>query len=1175
MATSTTFTHLRTFDGASVAFLLVLPGYDLAYTTSEDRANIEAALNTGTGGLWTTVKGGLDYPGVIGSALDMFDAKIDAPNLSLTVLDADDALIGLLAREADETVARAELVTSVDSNDTTLTLADVSSFASSGTAYCGNEQIPYTSKTGTTNGTLNGCTRGKRSLFYTNSGAANEFGQPHRVDTDLGETGVYRPLVTAGPRNWYNREVALYLLHKEGGSTWSAPGPSATKTAQLLWVGRLKNWEDLGDGRIRLDTVSVMEKLTTTLLADQYKGKVAEGIYLTEKDAQFRVTASVTTTATPPVHLKWNSTAYVTLPGTGGYVTHAELASSIDDQLSAWFNASPGTDFPSTWRMTLVYKGGDSGLRYEFELNDSSPTAGATYKVDVFLSPAVWRLLGWPLGAERAETPAGHTVDRRALEREAATSTWHLQAPDPPQRFAVRADPAAPFSNLVVTVTATNGVSFVTQGSIPASMNEGSPTGFLRIGSDLIVPVKVLSTSGDDTTFSICGMPVGSFLLKEGYDNQTATTTYTRTLMTAPDDLNAEDLTVEQVWCESGPVGEIMLKLLASTGTSGYNHATYDYFPAGMGAGIPWTLLDEVSWLNLGRHDYLLLLEKPTPLRTLIESALKVLGHYCVFKDGKISLVTIGEEWSGATRLVALTESNKAMVVKDGRESVTLRSRVTRSPEGLINRMTLRFNRTLDGKFNRQVTVNARSSQTDFGQVKANVIDAIGFYEINGFIQSTGIVAWQSDVAATALAYFSRPLATVERTYDFQAATRLFPGARVSMTDNVIVDSTDGTRGVSSLLGWCVEAPTDWSQGGIGNGKFVYSPELAGVRLGSWGPSGRVDDTYTSGGFTRGYDPALKQIKLKQHEYSETTEDKDVTYFSSGDKVRVVRLDPTHCHSFDSWSDTINATDEANDLITLTTGLSGFPTGAGYFVIEFDDATTSTAGQRSSFVYLAAPTTLTTGVATRDAKLYGAKEAEKPSTAVSYTGKYQRHRLPDDDQGEPFSVHKIHELMDFANAALGGYHAPQPARMGLAASASQISSTSFQLIVPPVFVVLRSPKRTIRVSVSAKVDKAGPATADGDATLRVRGSLFWARCAAAAPPWSVTFLDGDASYVDLTVDNAGGATNYQQLSGDLVVIPSFGGRNVLGTWITVEGKTAVGTDRLYVRHVSIREKEWT
>jgi hypothetical protein len=1144
----------------------VFEGYNLAYTTSEDISGVQSALNTGTGGLWTTVKGGLSYPGKIESALDMFDAKIEAKGLDLEVLDVDDALISLLSREADSTIARSELTTTVNATDTVLTLGDVSAFSASGTVYLGNEEIDYTSKTGTTNGTLNGCTRGKRALFYTDGGAALEFGVPHRVDSDTGETGGYRPLVTQLPRSFFNRQVALYLLHYEEGTGWSAPGPSAPSEASLLWVGRLKSWQDAGDGRVRLSTVSVLERLSTTLLPDQYRGKVTEGFYLNTRDAQFRVTISVTVTA-GPTHTRYFGANYATLSGTNSYRTHQEIASSINDQLLDWFNTGTAS-FPSDMRMAIVWKGSDSGLpHYEFELRSPSAIAVATYKIDVYLSPAVWQVLGWTTGGERTKTPDGYLVDRRSLERQNSNETFHLQAPEPPRRFTIRAD--VPLgSGLVLQVTTIGGTSYRTQSSVPASMGLGSPTGFLRIG-EVILPVKVSSTSGDVTTFVMTGPPVGGFLIKDGYDDNAAATTLLKILGSA-DDMNSEDLIAEQVWCEQGEVGDIMLKLLASTGTAGYNHASYDYFPDGVGAGIPWSLIDELSWRNLGKHSYLLFLEKPTPLRTLLESALKVLGHYCVFKDGKISVVTIGEEWSGSSRLVALTESNKAQVVRDGREPVIQAGSVERNPEGIINQMKLRFNRTLDGKWNRNVTVNARSSQTDYGQVRTNTADAYGFYEMAGAPQSSGVVAWQKDTAAVALAYFSRPMAAFHRTVDYQTATRLSPGSRVSISDNRIIDPTTGTRGVSSLMGWCTKITTDW-RNATGEGEFVFCPDLASVRLGSWSPSGRVDEAE----FTNGYDSATKRLQIKQHEYSETTEDKDISYFAAGDKVRIVDLDPANAHNFTAWSDTINAVDEANDYVTLTTGLTGFPS-TGYFVMEYDDAATVTSAQRTTGVFLAAPTTLTTGVATRDAKLYGAREAEKPSTAVAYTGSpYRRGRNTDDDQAEPFSVHKLNDLMRFANQALGGYECnPIACWQHDDGSISTTGSTAFETMAGPLFVPLRSPRKTLRVTVDAKIFKGG-GVADGNGTIRVISSILLVRnSTATSQPWlGSTYLDGPTNFVDLSITNA--TDEYQLLSGDLTASLAPGGSGALGTWITLEAKVLTGaSDGVNIRGLTVAEKPW-
>jgi hypothetical protein len=44
----------------------------------------------------------------------------------------------------------------------------------------------------------------------------------------------------------------------------------------------------------------------------------------------------------------------------------------------------------------------------------------------------------------------------------------------------------------------------------------------------------------------------------------------------------------------------MMLRLLGSTGTAGYNHPLYDNMPLTLSVGIPWQLLDAASILAMG-----------------------------------------------------------------------------------------------------------------------------------------------------------------------------------------------------------------------------------------------------------------------------------------------------------------------------------------------------------------------------------------------------------------------------------------------------------------------------------------------------------------------------------------------------------------------------------------------
>jgi hypothetical protein len=1159
-----------------VAFLLVLEGIDLAFTSSEDVAGVQAALAAATGGEWSVVKGGLEYPGTISARLDPFEPKVDvSKTLEVSVVDYDDTLISSLFREGDTSVPQSELAVTVDSDDTTFTLADVSSFPASGPVWIGNEESEYASKTGTLGGTLNGVTRGLRRLFYTHAGSAYRFGVPHLVDRDLGQTGAFVPRVTANvSQTWFNRVAGLYLIHRLSDGTWSAP--FATDAATLLFAGRIEDWSEL-DGRVTFELRTILDKLQTTLQSETFKGVLAEGVWLTADAAQFKVKANQ---YTPGPGFNQYESSWVTLDGVDAYRTHQEIAQAINVKLLAFFNAVPGTPFPNTVRMDVKLVQSDAyGGVYEFAWRNTAAVSTHRWVVEVIMSPQLWQILGFSRSNNKlTRNPSGYWVESRELGRETSNELMSLQADGTPLKSVIRTE-GQTLANVKLSVRSTGDVAFVPQSAstLPAAVRSGNPTGFLRVGK-FVVPVKVDSTSGDVTTFQVTGRPLNAYLNKDGFDNEALY--QFRDALTVLED-GGDPLPVEQVWCESGPIGELFLAVVASTGTAGYNHATYDRLPRTLGCGVPWTLLDSDSFLALGDTPYLLLLREPTPFLKLLESALKVLNKHVVWKDGRISVVSVGEEWSGATGLVALTEDNKAVQVSSITDKVTARSRVSRSQSALTNRVTLEYHHLFDGKPARTLSLKAGASQTDFEQERAVRVQGIGFYDEFGLLKARGSAEWAREVGSTLLAYLSRPLAYVRRSVDFQVATRLYPGARVSISDSALVNPVTGTRGVTNLLAWCVSVDMDW-RSGVGEAVFAFSPELSWVKLGGLAPSARVDETASTGGYTNGYDAATKRLKCKPHEYSSASEPKDMSQFAVGDKVRVDLLSPDDLRvafsvaapPTSSWSDEIAAVDEANDALTLVGGLTGFPSSGGYYVVTYDDVSTVTAAQRAVRAFTAEAGTLSTGYSARDAYLYGAgRGTPRLQSGPSYAQPYRARRRQSFEVGEPFSVHTIHETLDWRNAALGRASCPLLLSQAFK-SGGNTDQLDYRLVYGPVWVALYS-RKPVRATVQASVARksAGPA-ADADAKVRVTLHFGLPRGTTTGQPWASTrFLDGAAQSVELTIDNA--TTSVQDQEGDIDPTPgAFPMGLVYGAWLSVEAKVLDADDRVTLRSVKLREKEW-
>lgn len=840
--TSATASWLRTADWADVSFVLIFEGYNLAYVSHDDVAGLSTAWTNATAGTgpWSNFKGGLDIVGVIGAEFQIFNAQLNPSSLSFTITDADDTLIGAMFADSSSSVTVAHLSTSIDADDTVIAAVEgFGSFSAAPTVYIGTEEISalkfsqvdgYGSSTSYLTTGANG--RGIRSLFGTSRNST--FGQAHNVD----EATDDRPEITTAPRRWINRNVGLYLCHRVNGS-WSAGLPgSSTNDAELLWTGRIKAYRDLGDGRIQLDCIDVLDRLKTTLGSTPFQGTLQEGLRLANAFVEFKTAArlfqpggSVITDYNSNTVGQWAVSTVYTL-------AHPEIATAINIALNGRFG-SGSTYGPAGLSVVLVR---NSAGHYELRATLDGLAATDSLRVEVWLSPTIWEVLGWPrgTGGELTHTSINSLVEGRAVVIPVGDETAANTAPNLPLKHAATGQVYLGSQDLQIVVeNVVNGTSYWPQSdSVPlgqlGSWLSTSIDGFLQVGKMIFAVSQLTDTSfaflGDVTAAFSGGASDFKSVLNNVYD----------------DGGNPEQVQVRQVWIEAGTIGEIFLRLLVSTGTIGYNHPTYDVYPSWMSAGIPWQLIDWQSVLGMGTDPYLLVVTQPTLLLTLLERALNFVGKNLVFANGKLTVVTVGEAAQGSSTIIALTEANKARSVRDGgaKQSVTERTTCDRNPDGIINRVTLRYGLDLNGTFQRTLTVNAVSAQSDnAGQVKSISIDANGIYEDFALLPGGSTLTWEQNVAATALSYFSKAIAVAERSYDFSLATQLYPGARVSITDNYLVDPTTGTRGVASLLGWVVSTSFDWSTG-VGRVRVVFSPTRATTRLGMWAPSAMVDKDY-------------------------------------------------------------------------------------------------------------------------------------------------------------------------------------------------------------------------------------------------------------------------------------------------------------------------------------------
>lgn len=971
---------LETYPGARAALSMIVDGLDTIFATTLMPGTYSGAAAPYDG--WSDPVGGLIVGGTISQEIQLYTPDIQADTLTFTVVDKDGTLAGQLLREAKSTGNTTYLRTSLVAGATTaIEVKSTSGFAASGTIYIGGERIAYT---GTTADTFTGITRAKFTVLTTSGGA--KFSPGHLIGNNVTVSATTAPAVTDYPRTWYGRFVSL-LMHFQNPltGTYSLPVDS-----RKMWTGRLHSYSDNGDGTITITAKSALELLNRHLGSDQWKSRFNEGITVSTAEDTIQVYSS-----NGAGYLVQGNVAALT-----GSMTHEQLASAINAQLRQW-NTDVSTPAGDMWAIALEPQPtGHAKYVVRLRANTTAITAGSAIQLRLH------KQLGLALGWENADlheggmsTVTGDNVRSIRLERQ-SSSLYEAIAPLSPVVFyyldmhggnqdirvssEVNSFVTQASSTFINAPAACNGVVQITGGGYDAvyavAYTSGSP-------SKIVVHMELDKTTG---AFRIPGDPVATQDRFVRLGDATE----------APE--------VKQVWYESGSAGTILLKGLLSTGGAvGYNHATYDvHTTASFGAAVPASLVDVFSFEEMDDVKIQLLIAEPKPFYEYMEQVLAISNRYVVWKSTgstsqpKMTIVrpSLETTWQASWQL---TEANKAGAV-DGPERV----RVSRAAEGVINRIVVKYGGGMPGNdadSAMTVTVDSIASQSDYGRKRTVTINAPTV---------TNAVELAGTTIGPALAYFSRPLAVAERSYN-ASLFRMAPGDTASLTDSYVTDPSTGTRG-AVVYCWVLGTSFDLATG-RGTVRVVFLPEKKPKFTGLWAPSARVDETAANAGYV----VATRVLTCKPTDYAEVahtdveTVIADATRFVVGDSVHIVSLDEAAPLQ---WNDVVAA--QSGNTITLTTGLAGWDTAKRY-VIEYRNIAVVANDAQRNHAFIADDVTLSTGYTTITPYEWGQSIKLADTDAINYSRGMFRPNTQDDDMGEPMSIHKQSHLVDAANNLLG------------------------------------------------------------------------------------------------------------------------------------------------------------
>jgi hypothetical protein len=896
-------TTLADIQAGSLGFrwVLLIEGCELALCNFPDPSDVSDML-TAASWDWTDAVNGLCVLGGWEQELRPWDPSVQVGRLSFSVQK------GIRASTGGESDAFAELVfgagagvetyltAALDCNDTTVTVKSTSGYGASGHVHIGTEAIGYTGKTATT---FTGCVRGKYAPFKANTEASQRFGQPHRIP-NVGDDIIIQPKVTSVQREWRGRRVGLWMV-SYGTTSWS--------DAQLVWAGRIENTRDGSNGLTYLECVDIKAQLKECeLLRHQFEGRIREGVYLF---GSWRFEALDDKAGTVKTA---NDLVVVSSGAAGSNEINAGLYSieELIDALNAWLSSEyAAARLNHKWYFSL----GSNAEGPRSAIHLSSGSSAGINRSRIAMQSIVCEFLGFTADGHGPSTFgwAPNNVGI-AIDWDQSTSTI-AESPEEPYRHIVT--PNQPYR---ITVEDIRGTRFDNRPFLPnldVTLDSGAEWAVLQVGGESgpMALYRLISETADEVVFS-GGTPTSRLDDIAG----------TRWGFTRTDKIRYSegvDLTVRQVALIGGRMDYLFTRILASTGTSGYNHASFDSYPQQLGAGLPWELLGN-DWLNtIGALNsqlawITLVITKPTKLMSRLGVELVARVAQIIWKDEGLRVVSWGTP-TAARALHAFTEANKR-TQSDAKDAQ--RAPAVSSDEFLVNRVRLLYGR---GERAGDVKIVDPASQDTHGQFSKEVtVESLaGQSSAYDLIEQLKLM----------VPFFSRPMHVLTRSIGPEHYENCAPGDFCTVSDNFARDPSTGTRGLSSKPGLIIKHGIDW--GGFDDTGKSRTPNgtidillLPLSNIATYSPCAEVDNTAGGGGYNAG----TKVLTLKAHEHTEASETADAAWFLIGENVRVVEIDPATAAAPLTWTDVVAA--QSGNTITLTTGLAGWDATKRYRVIS-------------------------------------------------------------------------------------------------------------------------------------------------------------------------------------------------------------------------------------------------
>jgi len=394
-----------------------------------------------------------------------------------------------------------------------------------------------------------------------------------------------------------------------------------------------------------------------------------------------------------------------------------------------------------------------------------------------------------------------------------------------------------------------------------------------------------------------------------------------------------------------------LLPLLLSTGTDGYNDATLDTAPVGVGLAMQSDLVDITA---IEEFDAVIVSQHPE----LAERAFVVLHSPPTWRElwlGEAQMFGVALVWSGGKFKPKWMFSPDHDVWTETLDSTTCvsedeRPRVVTSPKTAINQV--------------DYYVQYDSASDDWGP-PISIVDQNSISGMGGIVKAVEIrnrgIKWFTDSTMLQAKLLELFLQSVNaRRFPWQVVTvslapsmidRVYPGDIVTYTSSYHPDPYGDGGMTSSVLALVIDTGWNYAEWKGRATLLLYSRYDAG-QIKPWAGAALVDISASNGGWNAG----TYELTLDADEYAgSNTTAHDGVRFGAGDTIQIIERAPSNPTAAQRWTATVDSAGytPATRILALTTvTLTGWDADVEYIVVP-QDYSNATSDQRGENAYQA------------------------------------------------------------------------------------------------------------------------------------------------------------------------------------------------------------------------------